>query len=538
MRRRHFILTLGFGVVALLGYWLAGTATTPTPLGRESPKIDPAPKRSVLVDEPAPKFRRGDRGPPYRRDEEATIAGALPGQRILIFKTQAALEAFLKRAGNKVRLLARLDALNALRIGFGDFDLVAGLLSGDESESFVFPVDIPPLAEGTAQADAVGMGAGLLEWLGVEVDNSAWGSGVKIAVLDTGVASSPAFSSQISTTNLVDLLSDPNLQNGHGTAVASLIIGNSALTPGVAPGAEILSFRIANDFGQSDSFLLADGIVQAVDAGAQLINISMGSVGDSELVRKAIAYAQAAGTVIFAAAGNNGQDGVSFPAANEGVIAVGTVDKLGNHVDFSNTGQEIAIAAPGFEVNAAWTAGRAATVSGTSFSTPVVAGSIAALMSRPGVPPLTAQQAMALLFSHLNDSGSAGEDVAVGGGMPDLGRAIAGNTPGIYDAAIASQNFVPPSAGFPNGQIEVVVQNRGTEILVNTNLQISTPSGNVNSNITSLAPIAVRVIRIPISHAPTEALRYDSVVSISRGMSDLKTSNDRRGDTYVPAGKR
>ena len=76
----------------------------------------------------------------------------------------------------------------------------------------------------------------------------------------------------------------------------------------MAPGASIISIRIANDLGQSDSFMLAKGIVAAVDAGARLINISLGSPGDSGLVRNAIEYARSAGAMIVAAAGNNGID--------------------------------------------------------------------------------------------------------------------------------------------------------------------------------------------------------------------------------------
>lgn len=535
MRRRNLLLVFGFALTAMLGYWLAGTATQTKPVESAVPKSDTGPKRMVVADEPAPRFRKGDRGPAYRRDDEATDAGALPGQRVLVFKDQAALEEFLRRAGDKVRLMGRLDALNALRIGFTNYDDLASLLSGDEEASLVFPVDVPAPGEGTAQDGAVALGQGLLEWLGITGDNSEWGSGVRIAVLDTGVATSPAFASNISWLNLVGLPGDLSKQNGHGTAVASMIIGQNALTPGVAPGADIVSIRIANDLGQSDSYLLAQGIVAAVDAGASLINISMGSFGNSALVRNAIAYAQAAGSLIIAATGNNGIDRVSYPAANEGVIAVGAVDALGNHLNFSNTGKQVAISAPGFGVNAAWTGDQAASVSGTSFSSPIVAGAIAALMSQPGATKLTAAQAKNLLFAYLNDGGDEGSDVSYGAGMPDLGRALNANTRGIYDAALASQRVLPPTAAYPNGQIEVMVQNRGTETLINTGVKISTPNGVVTSNITSLGVNAVKTIRIPISQVSANQTRYASSVTLSNGVRDSKPSNDRRSEIYVPA---
>jgi hypothetical protein len=434
--------------------------------------------------------------------------------------------------------MGRLDALNALRIGFSDPDDLAWLLDGESEASLVFPVDIPNPGEGTAQAGAVALGDGLLDWLGIPGDNSTWGSGVRIAVLDTGVVSSSAFGSKISWINLVVLPADLSKQNGHGTAVASMIIGQNSLTPGVAPGAEIISIRIADDFGQSDSFLLAKGIVAAVDAGARLINISMGSLGDSALVRNAIEYARAAGSLIVAAAGNNGIDRVSYPAANDGVIAVGAVDALGNHLDFSNTGSEIVVSAPGYGVNAAWTGDQAARVSGTSFSAPIVLGVIAAVKSWPGNEKLSMQQAADVAFSYLNDGGEAGVDAALGAGMVDLGRVLNGKTPGIYDAALASQRILAPSPGYPYGHVEVLVQNRGTETLINTAVRISTPGGVVDSNITALAVGAVQVVRVPVSQQAAASIRFESKVSLSGGRTDAKPSNDWRVETYVPAGSK
>ena len=537
MRRRPLILTLGFVAVTMLGYWFAKTAAPPAVSRIENPRLQTGPQWRVIADEPAPRFRKEVRVPASRRDDEALKAGALPGQRILVFKDKSALDAFLKRAGDKVRLMGRLDALNALRIGFSDPDLLASLLAGEEEASLVFPVDVPPApGDGTAQPGAVALGAGLLDWLGISGDNTAWGSGVRVAVLDTGVTSSRAFASAITFQNLVGLPANLTTQSGHGTAVASMIIGRDSLTPGVAPSADIISIRIANDAGQSDSFLLAQGIVAAVDAGAGLINISMGSFGDSVLVRNAIEYARVAGALIIAAAGNNGLNQLSYPAANDGVIAVGAVDAMGNHLDFSNTGSQLALAAPGFGINAAWIGDQAASVSGTSFSAPIVAGAIAAVKSWPGNENLTLRQAANLLISYLNDGGAAGSDYALGGGTPDLGRVLNAKNPGIYDAALASQRVLPPDSKNPYGQVEIMVQNRGTENLINTRVKISTPTGDVTSNITSLAVNAVKTIRVPISQPTAASMRYGSQVILSQGRTDAKPANDRRVETYVPAG--
>ncbi|MBC8125631.1 MAG: S8 family serine peptidase, partial [Gloeobacteraceae cyanobacterium ES-bin-144] len=337
MRLRHFISILSFALVMLLGYWLASTAVMQHEPRKSSAKVSDAPPLPS-ADESGPRFRNGERGNRMGGDDDAALAGAVEGQRVLVFKDKDALLRFLERAGDRVKLLGRLDALNALRVGFSNYDDLLALLDGEEQQSYIFPVYTPPLPDGKAQSGAVALGNHLLEWLGISTDNSAWGKGVLIAILDTGVTANSAFNTRITSINLVPLPADPTKQNGHGTAVASMIIGNDPLTPGVAPGASILSVRIADDNGVSNSFVLAEGIIAAVDAGAKLINISMGSQYDSLIVRNALAYASEHGAMVVAAAGNNGVNQVSYPAANAGVIPAVAVDAYGNHLDFSNTG--------------------------------------------------------------------------------------------------------------------------------------------------------------------------------------------------------
>jgi hypothetical protein len=156
--------------------------------------------------------------------------------------------------------------------------------------------------------------------------------------------------------------------------------------------------------------------------------------------------------------------------------------------------------------------------------------------SWPGNEKLTMRQAADVLFSYLNDGGAAGTDPMIGNGMPDLGRVLNAKTPGIYDAAVASQRIIPPDSANPYGQLEVLIQNRGTENLVNTSVRISTPSGVVESNITSLPVNAVRVVTVPITQVNRAGMNFESQVRLSAGLRDVKPSNDRRAETYVPAG--
>ncbi len=516
-----------FAIASIAGYWLAKSAK-PDAHAKDSEKPPPT-RVAVVPDAPMPEFRRGERPPAASRDREALDAGAVANQRVIAFASQEALEAFLARAGDGIRILGRLEALNALRVGFLDAAALAALLDGDEELSMIFPVEIPMPGNIGAQPGAVPLGNGLLAWLGIEGMDPA-GDGVRIAILDTGIFAHSAFGGNITTIDLVERLVE---LNGHGTAVASMIIGDSRLTPGVAPNASIIDIRIANDFGTSNSWLLAEGILAAVDAGAQIINISLGSNNDSALVRSALAYAQAAGVVVVAAAGNQGLDRVAYPAANPGVLAVGATDANGNHVAFSNSGK-IDVSAPGFGINAAWTNHMAVNVDGTSFSAPIIAGSLAWIMSTQNV---NATQAVALMNQYLNDAGTAGPDANHGGGVPALDRVANGTTPGIFDAAVASHHIIPPSPGSPAPMLEVVVQNRGTEPLLNTAVTISHPGGTTTANITSLPPGGVKPVFVPISisqYTSGTPLTFDSRVTIGQGIPDANPTNDRRLDVHLP----
>jgi len=467
-------------------------------------------------------------------DSEAAEAAALLGQRVLVFKDQASLEAFLIRAGDRVRIMGRLDALNALRVGFLNHADLAALLDGSEESSMIFPVETPIPRDGGFQTAGERLGSRLLEWLGINRDNSLVGKGIRIAILDTGVASHSSFLGRILSMDMIERPADPSVLNGHGTAVASTLISTSKLTPGVVPGAEILSIRIANDNGVSNSWLLAQGIIAAVDGGAMLINISMGSTGDSALVRSAIQYAHDAGVVIIAAAGNDGSGQVANPAAYHGVIAVGSVDAAGNHLSFSNSGK-VDVSAPGYGVNTAWTGDQSVSVDGTSFSAPIVTGAIAYIMSTQNV---AAAEAVTIMYRYLNDGGSAGVDEYLGAGMPALDRVANANTPGIYDAALASHTVIPPGDGANYARLDVLVQNRGTEPLVNTSVHITSPAGTTTVNITTLAPNAVQTITIPLSSYHFESgqpLQFDSSVTLSGGITDANTSNDRRVETFSNA---
>ena len=460
------------------------------------------------------------RDPKGRLDTSSLQNGAIPNQRVIVFKDVDALEAFLKRLGGGVSLLGRLDKLNALRVGFhNEADLLA-MLDGSEETSFVYPVTIPEFSVG-AQDGAVALQNNLLKWLGVTGDNSQWGNGVKIAILDTGIADHIAFKNSIERINLIPLPSDPSLLNGHGTAVASLIFSNHPSAPGIAPRATPLSVRIADESGSSDSFLIAQGIIAAVDAGAHLINISLGGSGHSSLVDSALAYAKQAGIIVIASAGNSGTEGVMQPAASPSVIAVGAVDANNQHMDFSTTGSQVAVSAPGYGVNVAYPGDTAARVNGTSFSSPIMVGTIAATMSNSGSITLNGNTAVSTVYQYLNDIGTQGTDSLTGSGVPDMWRILNGNTPGIYDAAVTS---ITTNNSNQNSEIQILVQNQGTEKLINAAVFVSINGKLTQSNITTLAVGESRVVTMPINSL--ENLNIQSSIQLSSSQVDQRPANN------------
>jgi subtilisin family serine protease len=204
------------------------------------------------------------------------------------------------------------------------------------------------------------------------------GAGVTAAVIDTGVnADHPNLASRIVPG--YDLLSgttqvtDPSggVDSGHGTFVAGLI-AVSALD------AKIMPVRVLDTNGRGDEIDVANGIYYAVDHGANVINLSLGSYADSAAVDAGVLYAEQHNVVVVAASGNDNTGTPEYPAATEDVVGVAATDALDNKAHFSNYGGYIALSAPGVDLYSTYGDNAYAFGAGTSFATALVSG-IAAL---------------------------------------------------------------------------------------------------------------------------------------------------------------
>ena len=490
------------GIAALaavfLGFWLiSDIVATIRRQGQSGRGNDPRPY--VQFDRPNLPSKAPWRHDSRRAPDIDELLFGLPGERIVRFDNEKDYRAFLDRVGDsKIRLLGRLDDLRAARIGFdqrGDLD---GLL---DDESFPnFRVSIPDLPQVGAQPGAIGFGRTTLEWLGISGDNSDWGEGVRIAMLDTGVGQHETLGDRIREIDLVPGNESFATEiHGHGTAVAALMVGRDGVSQGIVPAANLLSIRIADQSGSSNSFLLAEGIVRAVDEGAQIINISMASYGDSLLVQDAVAYATEKQVLIVASAGNEGYTVPAYPAAYDDVIAVGAVDAAGQHLAFSNTGESIDVVAPGFEVLAAWPGEEYTSFTGTSAAAPLVAGALGAALTETESGQLLPLQAQAILESNLNASGAPGHDPLYGGGTLDVDRMVNAYTEGRFDLAVASNWYEEPGPDEVVGTLQVTVQNQGTEPMSGATIDVIINDDIFSMTLPLLREGASHVVSLPVS---------------------------------------
>ena len=217
---------------------------------------------------------------------------------------------------------------------------------------------------------------------------TAWGemdelTDITVAVIDTGVCMSHEDLVGRVLDNGYDFVEDDNDPEdifGHGCSVAGIIaanIDNGIGIAGFAPNSSILPVRVLGPSGSGSMADVAAGIVYAADEGADIINLSLGSMVGSQVTKDAVDYAAEKGVTVIASAGNSGGTLPGYPARYENVVAVGAVDPNGARSSFSNKGGEIW--APGRDVHTTYLDDGYKALNGTSFSAPYVAAMAAVL---------------------------------------------------------------------------------------------------------------------------------------------------------------
>ena len=304
-------------------------------------------------------------------------------------------------------------------------------------------------------------------WLAESGITKAWdvskGAGVKVAVIDSGVdGKHPDLAGVLAGGTDISDAGSPNGQASigakpeHGTLVATMLAGRGHPAPeatakpsasaagsagpdgivGVAPEAQLLSVSTwlgsANPGGKSDQDQIPEAVRWAVDNGARVINISLGSTSPEwpQSWDAAFLYAEQKDVVIVAAAGNRvgGNVQVGAPATIPGVLTVAGLDRTGAaSIDSSSQGISIGVAAPAEDLVGGMPGGGYAEWAGTSGATPIVSG-VAALI-RSKWPEMSASQVINRIVSTAKDAGAPGKDPLYGFGVLNAEAALKADVP-------------------------------------------------------------------------------------------------------------
>jgi thermitase len=218
--------------------------------------------------------------------------------------------------------------------------------------------------------------------------------------------------------------------NGHGSHTSGTITANTNNGKGVAGVAFNSKLAVCKalggPLGQGSTADVANCIVWAHNKGAKVISMSLGG-GDSTTLHNAVQTAWASGgaggTVLVAAAGNDGDSTVNYPAGYAEVVSVAATDSNDARASFSNANADVEIAAPGVNMLSTYNSSDTSytTLSGTSMATPHVAGATAIIWDK--YPTATAATIRSKLDASVDDLGAAGRDTSFGFGRVNLQKA-------------------------------------------------------------------------------------------------------------------
>lgn len=268
------------------------------------------------------------------------------------------------------------------------------------------------------------------------------GVGIRVAVLDTGVFwAHPDLEGQVINCKDFTNFRKPIVnnrcedKNGHGTHVAGIIAahgGNDNLGIfGVAPQSSLFAFRVCSAGGSCYADDVAVAIKTAVEEGANVINLSLGSDQSSSLISQEIGKAFSQGVLVVAAGGNDGpySASIDYPAAQAEAVAVGAFGQDLIVADWSSRGansqttpslieeKDMELAAPGVNIESTWKDKKYSLLSGTSMAAPFVSGLAAKYWSNFSSESNPAAAARSWLQTHVLDIDLPGEDEASGFGF-------------------------------------------------------------------------------------------------------------------------
>jgi len=299
----------------------------------------------------------------------------IPNELIVTLKPGAKIDELARLLGAKV--IGRIDALNAYRLRFDDeaaADAARAQLAANPDVAAVdsnYYVDLPsaatPLLAGSSPT--------------LQLKPRAPGDTGRIVVglIDTSVQSLGGNLDSFLLPSIAiagDAQPDANRPT-HGTSMAETVLGSLQAATGGSTSVQILPVDVYGKNPATTTFEVGWGVYRAVNAGANLINLSLGGGDDSPFLHNIIQQARQQGVLLFAAAGNEPTTTLTYPAAYPEVIAVTAGDRKGNIAGYANRGSFVDVVAPG--ANVIYYQDQPYFVSGTSAATAYATGMAAGL---------------------------------------------------------------------------------------------------------------------------------------------------------------
>lgn len=304
-------------------------------------------------------------------------------------------------------------------------------IEADATYKLIEPVGFRLAYQGVTPSEEYGYGLASMGVTRALHDSGYRGQGVKIGVIDSGVAGTHTDLNVHGGWNFYNggLLYGDVL--GHGTHVAGTIAAelNGYGVAGVAPEALIYSLRVCDMLGNCSLSGIINSIQWALDHDLDIVNMSLGGDQRSSAFQDVVRKAYASGLLMIAAAGNSGRsnDNVIYPAKYAEVIAVSAIDSQDQIATFSSRGPAVEFAAPGVEVLSTFVfppyyEATYEYLSGTSMATPHVSGLAALIIgANPGISNVEVRRRMGALA---RDLGAPGRDTNYGFGVPQADRLL------------------------------------------------------------------------------------------------------------------
>jgi len=252
--------------------------------------------------------------------------------------------------------------------------------------------------------------------------NYTMGRGIRVGVIDTG-----ADVNHIDLKDRIKKYKDFTNEgiydyNGHGTHVCGIIAAskNNVGIVGVAPECELFVAKAFKKDGTGEEEYIIKAINWLIDENADIINMSFSADSYTKEYYDIIKKAYNRNIIMVAAAGNEGEAGIGFPAKFGETICVGAVDIRKHKSNFSSVGERIDVSAAGTDILSCYPNNQYAILSGTSMATPIISGAVALIQSRAKIfmkRKLSQSEIRMQIRAHSKDLGKFGKDSDYGYGL-------------------------------------------------------------------------------------------------------------------------